>query len=37
MSARIVKLVQGTPAWHEHRKQYRNASETLRCWGFLRG
>jgi putative phage-type endonuclease len=24
----IVKLVQGTPEWHEHRRRYRNASET---------
>ncbi|MBI4203940.1 MAG: hypothetical protein HY527_02835 [Betaproteobacteria bacterium] len=27
MSA-ILKLVQGTPAWHEHRAKSRNASET---------
>ena len=24
----IVKLVQGSPEWHEHRRRYRNASET---------
>ncbi len=24
----IVKLVQGSPAWHEHRAKHRNASET---------
>jgi putative phage-type endonuclease len=24
----IVKLVQGSPEWHEHRRKYRNASET---------
>ncbi|MFO1413350.1 MAG: YqaJ viral recombinase family protein [Burkholderiales bacterium] len=24
----IVKLVQGTPEWHEHRRKHRNASET---------
>ena len=34
MSARIVKLVQGTPAWHEHRKHYRNASETPAVLGL---
>ena len=28
MSAKIVKLVQGTSEWHAHRAQYRNASET---------
>lgn len=28
MSARIVKLVQGSPDWHAHRATYRNASET---------
>ena len=27
MSA-ILKLVQGTPEWLEHRRKYRNASET---------
>lgn len=27
MSA-ILKLVQGSPEWHEHRRKYRNASET---------
>src|SRR5262249_17463509 len=26
--ATIVKLVQGSPEWHEHRKAHRNASET---------
>lgn len=34
MSARIVKLVQGTQDWHEHRKHYRNASETPAVLGF---
>ena len=24
----IVKLVQGSPEWHEHRRNHRNASET---------
>jgi putative phage-type endonuclease len=24
----IMKLVQGSPEWHEHRRKYRNASET---------
>lgn len=28
MMAAIVKLVQGSPEWHAHRAQYRNASET---------
>jgi putative phage-type endonuclease len=28
MSCAILKLVQGTPAWHEHRANSRNASET---------
>ncbi|MCW5766508.1 MAG: YqaJ viral recombinase family protein [Phycisphaeraceae bacterium] len=28
MSAKIVKLVQGSPDWHAHRATYRNASET---------
>ena len=29
----IVKLVQGSPAWHEHRAKYRNASETAVVMG----
>lgn len=29
----IVKLVQGTPEWHAHRAQYRNASETAAVMG----
>lgn len=29
----IVKLVQGSPAWHAHRAQYRNASETAIVMG----
>ena len=33
MSATIVKLVQGTPEWHAHRAQYRNASETAAVMG----
>ncbi|MFO1199051.1 MAG: YqaJ viral recombinase family protein [Burkholderiaceae bacterium] len=28
MNARVVTLVQGSAAWHEHRAKYRNASET---------
>ncbi|MCL4687182.1 MAG: YqaJ viral recombinase family protein [Burkholderiales bacterium] len=28
MSAKIVKVVQGSPEWHAHRATYRNASET---------
>src|SRR6266571_5323116 len=27
-SMNIVKLMQGSPEWHEHRRKYRNASET---------
>ena len=34
MSAMIVKLVQGTPEWHAHRAQYRNASETAAVMGI---
>jgi len=26
--SRIVRLVQGSPEWHEHRRRFRNASET---------
>ncbi len=33
MSATIVKLVQGTPEWHAHRANYRNASETAAVTG----
>ena len=33
MSA-TVKVVQGTPAWHEHRKSHRNASETAAVIGL---
>lgn len=29
----IFKLQQGTPEWHEHRAQYRNASETAAVMG----
>jgi predicted phage-related endonuclease len=29
----IVKLVQGSPEWHEHRAKYRNASETAVVMG----
>jgi putative phage-type endonuclease len=32
MSA-IIKLVQGTPEWHAHRANYRNASETAAVMG----
>jgi putative phage-type endonuclease len=34
MSAQIVQLVQGSPAWHAHRAQYRNASETAIVMGI---
>lgn len=34
MSAAIVKLIQGSPDWHEHRKHHRNASETPAVLGF---
>ena len=34
MTATIVKLVQGTPEWHAHRAQYRNASETAAVMGI---
>src|ERR1019366_1182778 len=30
----ILKLVQGTPEWHQHRSQYRNASETPAVLGL---
>ena len=30
----IVKLVQGSPAWHEHRRHHRNASETPAVLGI---
>jgi putative phage-type endonuclease len=33
MSA-ILKLVQGTPAWHAHRAQFRNASESAAVMGL---
>jgi len=33
MSA-ILRLVQGTPEWHNHRSQYRNASETPAVLGI---
>jgi putative phage-type endonuclease len=29
----IVKLIQGSPQWHEHRANYRNASETAAVMG----
>jgi putative phage-type endonuclease len=28
MSATIVRLIQGSPEWHDHRRHHRNASET---------
>src|SRR5471030_2718423 len=28
MSATIIRLVQGSPEWHDHRRHHRNASET---------
>ena len=34
MSARIVKLIQGSPEWHAHRSHHRNASETPAVLGF---
>ena len=33
MSA-VLKLVQGTPAWHAHRAQFRNASESAAVMGL---
>ena len=33
MMSAIVKLVQGSPEWHEHRAKYRNASETAIVMG----
>jgi putative phage-type endonuclease len=33
MMGAIVKLVQGSPEWHAHRAQYRNASETAIVMG----
>lgn len=33
MMSVIVKLVQGSPEWHAHRAQYRNASETAIVMG----
>ena len=33
MMSFIVKLVQGSPAWHEHRAKYRNESETAVVMG----
>ena len=33
MMATQVKLVQGSPEWHEHRASYRNASETSAVMG----
>ena len=30
----ILKLVQGSPAWHAHRAQYRNASESAAVMGI---
>jgi putative phage-type endonuclease len=30
----VVKLVQGSPEWHEHRKSHRNASETAAVLGL---
>lgn len=34
MSAQIIQLVQGSPAWHEHRRTLRNASETAAVLGI---
>ena len=33
MMSAVMKLVQGTPEWHAHRAQYRNASETAAVMG----
>jgi predicted phage-related endonuclease len=33
MMATQVKLVQGSPEWHEYRASYRNASETSAVMG----
>jgi putative phage-type endonuclease len=30
----IVRMVQGSPEWHEHRRKYRNASETAVVMGL---
>jgi putative phage-type endonuclease len=30
----IIKLIQGSPQWHQHRKHHRNASETPAVLGF---
>ena len=30
----LYKLIQGSPEWHEHRAQYRNASETAAVMGL---
>ena len=34
MSAAVLKLVQGTPEWHRHRAQFRNASESAAVMGL---
>jgi putative phage-type endonuclease len=34
MSAAVLKLVQGTPEWHQHRAQFRNASESAAVMGL---
>jgi len=34
MSATIVQLIQGSPEWHAHRANYRNASETSIVMGL---
>lgn len=33
MMSAVIKLVQGSPAWHAHRAQFRNASETAAVMG----
>src|SRR6266568_838753 len=30
----IVRMAQGSPEWHEHRRRYRNASETPAVMGI---
>ena len=31
---KIVRMAQGSPEWHEHRRAYRNASETAIVLGL---
>ena len=34
MSAAVIKLAQGSPEWHHHRAQFRNASESAAVMGL---